>query len=281
MRIFFFIITLLISLRTNSQVINHTIYFDSDRSEISSESKKQIDSLVSVLKSAQSYSIVIWAYCDSDGSTDYNILLSQRRAKTISDALILNKIDPARISQNALGELEPMADNTTEKGKAKNRRAQLAIVYQMQKAKSVKNIQKESSESMVISKESVSKENTSGLSSGKLEVGQTLILKNLNFEGGTAVLLPESEPTLKELLKVMQDNPDLEIEIGGHVCCDDDMPLSVWRAQRVFNYLANYRINESRMSFKGYSHDKPIAVEYNEEGRKANRRVEITILKTN
>lgn len=280
MRILIFIIVFLLTLRVNSQVINHTVYFDSDKSGISAESKKQIDSFASVLVSSQSYSIVIWAYCDSDGSADYNILLSHRRAKAISDALILNKIDSGLITLNALGEQDPLSDNSTETGKAKNRRAQLAIIYQMAEAKSGKNIEKGSNGSKVISRENIRKKDEADLSSAKLEVGQTLILKNLNFEGGTAVLLVESEPTLKELLKVMRDNPGLEIEIGGHVCCADDMPLSILRAQRVFNYLVNYGITESRMLFKGYSHDKPIAAEYNEEGRKANRRVEITILKT-
>ena len=113
-----------------------------------------------------------------------------------------------------------------------------------------------------------------------LEVGKTLILKNLNFEGGTDVLLPEAKPTLELLVKILKKNPTVEIEIGGHVCCANDMQLSVYRAQSVYKYLIRKGIDESRLTYKGYSRSKPI---YEDDRSafeaRANRRVEITVLK--
>ena len=70
------------------------------------------------------------------------------------------------------------------------------------------------------------------------------------------------------------------IEIGGHVCCASDMPLSVQRAQTVYNYLTKKGISEDRMEWKGYSRNKPLfAVDTTDETARANRRVEITVLK--
>lgn len=118
-----------------------------------------------------------------------------------------------------------------------------------------------------------------------LTVGSTLALRNINFYPDETRLLPESLPELKNLLKVMRENPKLKIEIGGHV----DGPLSMStryfqklsddRAKTVFTYLVNNKIESSRLRWKGYSNSMKI-YEYpaNENESKVNRRVEIKIL---
>ncbi len=104
------------------------------------------------------------------------------------------------------------------------------------------------------------------------------MLKNINFEGGTANLLPQSKPALDELIYLLQKNPSVKIEIGGHVCCYNDMPLSVMRAKRIYDILLSNGIEASRLTYKGYSNSKPIAVDSDETERTKNRRVEIKIL---
>jgi outer membrane protein OmpA-like peptidoglycan-associated protein len=262
------------------QVINHTVYFDSGKSVLASPDKQWLDSVSAVLKGAGEYSLVIRAYCDADGSLQSNMLLSQARAKVVKEAFVNAKLDAKFIVTNAEGEADPVADNSTEQGKAKNRRATIAVTYSSKIQ--VPPVVEEGKNNTVPNNASEDKPKEKiniGLSSENLEVGKKMVLKNLNFEGGTAVLLPESEPVLKELLKFMKDHPTIEIEIGGHVCCGPDMELSVLRAKKVFSYLKGYGISEKRMTYKGYSFDKPLAAENTEEGRKTNRRVEITILK--
>jgi outer membrane protein OmpA-like peptidoglycan-associated protein len=119
----------------------------------------------------------------------------------------------------------------------------------------------------------------------KLDVGSTLALRNINFYPDETRLLPESVTELKNLLKVMQDNPKLKIEIGGHV----DGPLTMHtkyyqklsddRAKTIFTYLVNNKIEGSRLRWRGYSNTQKI-YEYpkTEDESKANRRVEIKIL---
>lgn len=262
--------------RIHSQSMSHTIYFDSGKSELKKSDTQWLDSVAGVLSTSSGYTVLIKAYCDSDGSEESNLRLSENRANAVQDVLKTKGLNPAAFTLNALGETDPLADNVNEAGKSRNRRALISISYQTQKKAEVPQNENDISEKAVApKKEIVSK----GLSSEKLEVGKTMVLKNLNFEGGTPILLPESEPVLKELLQIMKDNPTLEIEIGGHVCCGPDMELSVQRAKKVFNYLKGYGINANRMTYKGYSFDKPIASEATEEGKTRNRRVEITILK--
>jgi outer membrane protein OmpA-like peptidoglycan-associated protein len=84
-----------------------------------------------------------------------------------------------------------------------------------------------------------------------------------------------------ELLYAMQLHPTLEIEIGGHICCilDDRRNLSYDRAKAIKNFLVQYGIEKTRITFKGYGSSMPIypIPEKNEAERAANRRVEITI----
>ncbi|HEX8514837.1 MAG TPA: OmpA family protein [Bacteroidia bacterium] len=263
-------------LRASSQV-ERNIYFASGKSELKQVDKHWLDSMSAVLKSPRIYSIIISGYCDSDGSEKSNLVLAEERADAVKEIFIANKIDQGSVAIKALGEDQPLGDNTTAAGKAANRRAHVIINILPETDNAPDGNIKDQGTGINV-EEKKSKDSTL-LSAGKLEIGQTLILKNLNFEGGTPVLLLGSEPVLKDLLKIMKANPTLEIEIGGHVCCADDMPLSVMRAQRVYNYLKNHGVHPERMKYKGYSRNKPLASENTEEGRTANRRVEITILK--
>lgn len=266
-----------ILLTARSQVINHTIYFDSGKSSLKPNDAAWLDSISGSLKNMEKYSIDIKAYCDADGSDESNAALSGKRVFAIKEKLFSVKLNEAAIVSNSFGENNPVSDNTTSAGRALNRRAVITINYSVPQVIQQEKPKLDIPAIPLAKSKSVMPEKA--ISEEKLEVGKTLILKNLNFEGGTPILLAQSEPVLKDLLKLMHDNPTLEIEIGGHVCCGPDYELSLERAKKVYNYLKNYGIDEKRMTYKGYSFDKPIASERTEEGKTANRRVEITILK--
>ena len=113
-----------------------------------------------------------------------------------------------------------------------------------------------------------------------LEVGQKLILKNLNFVNNSAVLLQESVPSIFALLKCMKENPTLEIKLSGHVCCMPDMGLSVARAKFVNDYLVRKGIDPARITYEGFSNLFPLLPDDDIDpyAAKVNRRVEITIV---
>ncbi len=109
--------------------------------------------------------------------------------------------------------------------------------------------------------------------------GDIVVLKGVNFETGSAKLLPESMQVLDSVAADLLDNPDLAIEVGGHTdntgSAATNRRLSKERADVVRGYLIGKGIPAARLTAVGYGPDRPIASNRTEEGRAANRRVEL------
>ncbi len=252
------------------------VYFDSNKNDLSAAAVKSLDSVVNFLQDKNGCQIAISGYCDNTGIDRFNQILSDFRAESVFNYFREKKLD-ANFSFKGYAATNPIADNALESGKSKNRRVEILITLKKVEAVIVeKKVEPIVAESIPNTKPSALEANSK---SEDLEVGKILILKNLNFEGGTSTLLKESAPSLKLLLKLLEDNPTMEVEIEGHVCCANDMALSVDRALTVLEYLVNNGINEKRLKYAGHSWNNPIASDATEEGRKSNRRVEIKILK--
>ncbi len=116
-----------------------------------------------------------------------------------------------------------------------------------------------------------------------LEVGQTVVLKFIYFESGKYDLLPESYYELAKVIKLMKDNKNVQIEVGGHTDDvgkdEDNLTLSQERATAVMNYIVSQGIELYRISAIGYGETKPKVANDTEENRHLNRRVEFTIKK--
>lgn len=118
--------------------------------------------------------------------------------------------------------------------------------------------------------------------------GAAADIENLYFKGNEAVLLPRSEPILPKVLRFMEVNPNLKIEIAGHINRPNspavakdswDWQLSIARAKLVYDYLLENNIDSSRISFQGYGNTQmryPYA--RSEQEQSLNRRVEIRVL---
>lgn len=119
-------------------------------------------------------------------------------------------------------------------------------------------------------------------------VGEKAILNNLFFVGNEAILLKSSEPELPKVLKFMQINPTLVIEIAGHINHPGMAPeelekwewaLSVNRAKLVHDYLLRNGIPATRMSYKGYGNAEMLFPKGGTpEQQEQNRRVEIRVV---
>ena len=116
----------------------------------------------------------------------------------------------------------------------------------------------------------------------KVKVGKKVVLNNILFETGKAVLSASSYTELDRLLGILEDNPLMRIEISGHTDNTGslalNMRLSETRAQSVVEYLVQKGIDRARLEYKGYGPDQPIADNATAAGRKVNRRVEFKIL---
>lgn len=115
-----------------------------------------------------------------------------------------------------------------------------------------------------------------------LEVGTTIVLRNIFFDTGSANLRPESYAELGVLYKLLIENPRLKIEISGHTdnvgSAALNQRLSHDRARAVVTFLAGRGISADRLSYKGYGFSKPVATNNTPEGRQLNRRTEFEIM---
>ncbi len=253
------------------------VYFDSNESQLNPGSMKTLDS-ISTFVSGKTWKMDIKGHCDNTGIYRFNQILSDFRAESVFKYLIeKNKSGDGNFSFKGFSSDQSIADNSTENGKAKNRRVEIIVtITETPKVIVEKKPDLIAGEQPVPSKSGTLDEKSS---EKDLEVGKILLLKNMNFVGGTSELLKESEPSLLLLLKLMKEHPTLEIEIEGHVCCANDFALSVDRALVVKEYLENNGIKEKRLRYQGHGWNNPIASDQTETGRIQNRRVEILILK--
>ena len=112
------------------------LLFGVDQSSLSDASKTNLTDLSKTLNKYEDTEILIEGHTDSSGPDDHNMTLSKQRAESVSRYLIDNGVRAGRISTVAYGETQPIADNSTAAGMAKNRRVEVAIYAnkKMQKA---------------------------------------------------------------------------------------------------------------------------------------------------
>ncbi|MFO7566857.1 MAG: OmpA family protein [Enhygromyxa sp.] len=115
----------------------------------------------------------------------------------------------------------------------------------------------------------------------KIEGDHIVIDEMIQFEFDSAEIKAESHEILDDVVKVMQENPQIELDIIGHTSSEGSAKhnnkLSSDRAASVMQYLAGHGIDAARMVSHGKGPSEPIADNSTEEGRIANRRVEFKI----
>lgn len=116
----------------------------------------------------------------------------------------------------------------------------------------------------------------------KIEIGSTIVLRNIFFDFDKATIRPESANELERLIKLLTDNPTLKIELGSHTDSkgsdEYNMKLSDNRSKSVVDYLIGKGISSGRLVAKGYGETKPIDTNDTDAGRQNNRRTEFKIL---
>ena len=112
------------SLKQTGSITLH-INFETGKSVIKPESQPIIDQMTEMLRTDASIKISIEGHTDNVGTAAANQALSQNRSKAVMDAIIAEGIDKARLSSKGWGQNKPVADNSTEEGKAMNRRVEI------------------------------------------------------------------------------------------------------------------------------------------------------------
>jgi outer membrane protein OmpA-like peptidoglycan-associated protein len=102
------------------------IYFDTDKAVVKPESRPTLDEIAKLLRAQPALNVVIVGHTDSQGTFDYNLDLSRRRAEAVAAELAKSyKIANTRLRTAGVGFLAPLGPNTTDDGRALNRRVEL------------------------------------------------------------------------------------------------------------------------------------------------------------
>lgn len=115
-------------LRERKFTFSAGVLFDFDKADLRPEAAPALDSLADFLKKHTAARLGISGHTDDVGSDDYNLDLSGRRAKAVYDRLLTAGIPASRIEWKPFGETRPVADNTTEEGRQKNRRVECILL---------------------------------------------------------------------------------------------------------------------------------------------------------
>ena len=108
-------------------VLNN-IFFDTDKFDLKPESKEELAIVVDLMKTNAGMVIEISGHTDNQGAADYNLKLSESRAKSVVSYLVAAGVPAARLKFKGYGDSRPAAANDTEEGRAKNRRIELVIL---------------------------------------------------------------------------------------------------------------------------------------------------------
>lgn len=250
-----------------------SVYFEHNSYVLSSKAKQKLDSLAQLKSSLK---MRVFGNCDPSGSNDYNKKLSEKRANAVKEYLqekIQNNI--RLVSATGLGEEKQINNNGTEELIKKNRRVDIFI-------------EKAMVEGQQISRKKLPDFLSTDIS--RMKVKDTFLLARVSFEGGRHVWLPEGRSEILRLFQLLKQNPDIKIELQGHICCDYDnfdgedldlgtFNLSFTRANAIKEFLEKLGIAPHRMEAKGLGHLNPVVYpEKTENDRIRNRRVEIVLL---
>jgi outer membrane protein OmpA-like peptidoglycan-associated protein len=115
-----------------------------------------------------------------------------------------------------------------------------------------------------------------------IEAGASVVLKNIFFGKNETKLQPESEAELNKIVSLLNENPNMKVQISGHTDNvgkkEANQLLSLNRAKSVVNYLVGKGINANKLLPKGFGDAKPVASNDTEEGKTLNRRTEINVV---
>ncbi|HNP31940.1 MAG TPA: OmpA family protein [Flavobacterium sp.] len=287
-----FILLLLLTITCKAQE-KFTLYFDSNKFELTPKEANRLDTWIAENKNNKI--VAIHGFTDEDGTNGFNDTLAQKRVNFIFNTVKTKIKTREDFKTRSFGESFNQSPN-----KAENRKVIIYYILEKDLAREdeILGIKKEVVEVKpkpeIEYPEKMVFENPNGTKSEfkldrefmkKVEhakTGEKLKIDNLNFVINTFAVVNESRGKLYELLLVLQNNPTLKIEIQGHLCCMpvDRTDLSTQRAKAIYNFLVANDISKSRLSYKGFGSTDPIypIPEKDEIERAANRRVEILIV---
>lgn len=111
---------------------NSNVLFAFNKYNLTNEAKNTIGDLFTILQKYPDENVLIIGYTDSIGTVEYNQKLSERRANSVANYLISEGISSSRVTTKGMGESDPIASNSTDAGRAQNRRVEFVLTANAQ-----------------------------------------------------------------------------------------------------------------------------------------------------
>jgi len=253
------------------------ISFDLDKSTIDQQEQAKLTALIDRIKNQPEKKILIYGYADYLGDNAYNKTLSTKRAEAIQKQITKKGIPQEQILVCAGLGKQNIKGNPEEEG---NRLYRKVLILERKTKVTAPNKPTKEPEVTRTAKLATNLEQTPVL--------KTFVLQDIHFIRHTPQLTAESVPQLNALLEAMKNNPNLRIQLEGHICCNTEegmvpgtfsYQLSINRALAIRNYLINNGIDKKRIYHTGFGRTKPLFEEETiEANAKANMRVEVRII---
>lgn len=269
---------LLEPLEKGSITVLKNVFFDFGKAELRKESYTELDKFYKVLQENPAMCVEIAGHTDNVGNDNDNRILSQKRALSVTKYLQTKGIDPKRLCAIGYGENYNIASNNTEPGRQQNRRIEIIVIEAMAAGQKLKECK-----GYYFSKGSPFVEKNIDTSDTEVTRLDVKNLPNIQFEFNSFTLENFYTKDLDLWAKFLLKNKNTKVEIGGHTdgvgSGEYNKVLAEKRVSSVKEYLISGGISPNRLTTVSYGKSKPIASNDTEEGRKKNRRVEITILR--
>jgi outer membrane protein OmpA-like peptidoglycan-associated protein len=114
--------------KSGKSVVLENVFFDFNKSELKPKSFSELNKLLKLLDENPDIKILISGHTDDVGSVDYNMELSEERAKVVFQYLVEKGIASDRLTYKGFGASKPVSDNTSEDGRSRNRRTEIKVL---------------------------------------------------------------------------------------------------------------------------------------------------------
>lgn len=272
-----FLLTLLWQLTGFGQVsLSKTFYFNTNAYELSNTQKSELLRWLQPHLKVRGVEIQLIAFTDTVGPSVYNDFLSEKRLKQAQKWLEANDI--------TINEAISKGENyalTSYTSNAKFRKLEIHVTFATRTQTTTVAPKIEPLSTVKLDIQRVQPEEEVAVRMAEFAKEDQAVRLKIEFVGGQDVYIGNSEQDVILLADYLDQNPTKTAHIRGHVCCFNDLPLSILRAKAVYRDLVYLGIDPSRLSYQGYGNTIPVAEEVDEETRQLNRRVDVIIRASN
>ena len=297
-----FAISILATNQVNAQEFRYDtlrLFYSINKTEMEAAGQAKLDSLLSLLNRNKKSTLSITGFADYLGKDPHNVELSEIRANKIKEYMIGKGIDSVRfVNCSGKGALKPATIVPNQKGVPMHRKTEVVVMWPIGKKAVPKTVAKgkeakvdrslnpypagqsgpskpkttapakpgDATTSPVPVKPGANSNPASPVAAATAK-GPQIAFDKFFFVTGKHLLRPESIVSIKKTAAILNQKPNLKIELHGFVCCDSISPdgidvdtktptLSLNRAKYVFDQLVKQGVDSTRMSYKGFGGKK-------------------------